>query len=157
MNSFYKPETAKRDQKYTDRPSQKQSSPVPMKRLLAFLIFGLVFATTASADVITNGVSIGVVQKAIAAAHYAETGLDRAAIGPNEALRFWSVGEGVLIFRFSKSSGRVLAMTYSLGDERPKAVRKTFSLTVVAFDPESGTMSVRTSPGEQGEAPNERR
>lgn len=132
-------------------------SPVSMKRLLAFLILGLVFATTASAEVITNGVSIGVVQKAMANAHYTETGLDMAAIRSNEALRFWGVGEGVLIFRFSKSSGRVLEMTYFLCDERAKAVRKTFSLTVVGFDAETGTMTVRTSPGERGEALNDRR
>jgi hypothetical protein len=125
-----------------------------MKRLLAFLILGLLFATTVSAEVITNGASIGAVQKAMAAAHYAETGLDMAAIPPAEALRFWDVGEGVLIFRFSKSSGRVLEMTYFLCDERPKALRKTFELRVASFDSKSGALIVKTGKGEPDGAAN---
>lgn len=126
----------------------------PMKRLIALPVLGLVFAISASAEVITNSMLIGTVQKAMTAAHYKETGLDMAASQPGQDLRFWAVGDGILILRLSNSSSRVLGMTYSLCDERPKALRRTFDFDVASFDTSNGTMAIHTRKGESGGAAN---
>ncbi len=85
-------------------------------------------------------------------AHYRQTELQMAAEKSEEDLRFWDVDQGVLIFRFSKSFSQVLEMTYSLSDERPKALRKTFQFRVSSFDPVTGRMTVETAPAKLTDA-----
>src|SRR5438105_324970 len=74
---------------------------------------GLLLCATSSAEVITNGLSMSEAQNMMEAAHYNQTGLDMAANNLSEDLRFWDVDQGVLIFRFSKRTGRILGMTWS--------------------------------------------
>lgn len=80
---------------------------------------------------------------------YKETGLEMMAKpGSGLDLRFWSVGEGVLILSYSKSSQKISRMTYWFADERPKATRQTFDFDVTAFDTVTGRMTIRTRKGE---------
>lgn len=126
-----------------------------MKVVIILLGLGLVFSTTVSAEAVTNGMLIATVQKAMAVAHYKETGLDRVATQTGHDLKFWAVGDGVLILRYSKTSTGLLGMTYSLCDERPKALRRTFDFNVSSFDPSTGTMCMSTRKGDLDGAANQ--
>jgi hypothetical protein len=65
-----------------------------------------------------------------------------------EDLQFWTVAEGVLIVTYSKVSQKITRMTFWLADERAKAFRRTFELSVTSFDTGSGAMTIRTKKGE---------
>jgi hypothetical protein len=73
---------------------------------------------------------------------YLETGLDMTP-GNGTDLKMWTVGEGVLIFAFSQKDRKVVSISYFLCDERPKALRKTFELSVTEFDPKTREMQVK--------------
>lgn len=81
-------------------------------------------------------------------AGYTKTGLDmmpRAGLD----LQFWQVGQGVLIVSHSKTSQKIVGLTYWFADERPKATRQTFEFEVASFGTSTGTMTIRTKKGEQ--------
>jgi hypothetical protein len=83
-------------------------------------------------------------------AGYAETGLDMMARpGSGVDLRFWGVGEGVLIVSYSMASQKISGVTFWFADGRPKATRQTFEFDVASFDAETGVMTIRTRKGEQ--------
>jgi len=96
----------------------------------------------ADAGLIVFGIDIGTASKSMAASGYKETGLAMLAMQKDTDLKFWSVGEGVLIAVYSTTNKKVLSLTYSLSDERPKATRKTFGLAVREFDPRNGEMKI---------------
>jgi len=116
-----------------------------MNLLATYGVLGLLLCATASADVITNGLSMSDVQKAMEAAHYRQTRLDITADKLSEDLQFWDVDQGVLILRFTRGTSLVLGMTYFLCDERPKALRKTFQFEVLSFDSGTGAMTIKPS------------
>jgi hypothetical protein len=125
-----------------------------MKNLLLLGVVWLVACASASADVITNGLSIDAARKAIEAAGYKQTYLDMAPNNPNNSLQFWGVGQGVLIIVYSKTSKAITGMGFLLTDERPKAFRKTFDLEVTSFDSHAGLMTIKANKGEQDSAAN---
>jgi hypothetical protein len=86
-------------------------------------------------------------------AGYVKTGLQMMP-HTGEDLQFWEVGEGVLIIRYSKASLKIVGMTFSLADARPKALRKEFYFDVASFDTTTGTMTIHTKKGEPDGAAN---
>jgi len=120
-----------------------------MKKLLSLGFVWLLACASASADVITNGLSIEGARKAMEAAGYKQTGLDVLPSNPNRSLQFWSVGQGVFTIAYSKDSKAITSLGFMLSDERPKAFRKTFDLDVTSFDTRTGLMTIRAAKGEQ--------
>lgn len=57
-------------------------------------------------------------------------------------LKMWQVGDGVLIAVHSDETKKILHLSYSMSDERPKSTRKTFNMSVKSFNPTSGEMLV---------------
>ena len=106
------------------------------------LLAGACARAKADAGLIVSGSDIGAVNKSMAASGYRETGLDMLATRKDTDLKFWSVGQGVLIAVYSTANKKVLSLSYSLSDERPKVTRKTFDLAVKEFDPKSGEMKI---------------
>lgn len=119
-----------------------------MKRLLLLALAGLLVSASASAEVVTNGLSIGVARRVMEAAGYKQTGLDMLPNSPNEGLQCWCVGQGVLIIGYSTTSKVVTGMGFSLCDERPKALRKTFDFEVTSFDAHRGLMTIKATKSE---------
>lgn len=116
-----------------------------MKRQIAVAILLLAVAcakVNAGEGLIVPGSDIGAVSTSMAASGYKETGLDMLAMQKDADLKFWSVGQGVLIAVYSTANKKVLSLSYSLSDERPKATRRTFDLVVKEFDPKSGEMKI---------------
>jgi hypothetical protein len=116
-----------------------------MKRQIAVAILLLAVAcakVNAGEGLIVPGSDIGAVSTSMAASGYKETGLDMLAMQKDAVLKFWSVGQGVLIAVYSTANKKVLSLSYSLSDERPKATRRTFDLVVKEFDPKSGEMKI---------------
>ena len=109
-------------------------------------------ASSAFADPVKIGSGV---DKAIAdmkAKGYEETGLAMGASEESNDLKFWSIDDGVLIAVYSKNNNKILSMSYWFADERGKKDRKEFSLSVLAFDPETGVMTLQTKKkeGESG-------
>ena len=70
-----------------------------------------------------------------------------------EDLRFWSIdADGTLIIHFDPSTRKITKMRYWLTEDRPKAEREQFRLEVVAFDTESGVMTIQTKKKPAGKA-----
>ena len=121
-----------------------------MRRLRLLGFIWLLSCLSVKAEVLTNGLPVTGAVQAMKKAGYAETGLDMMARqGSGEDLRFWGVGEGVLIVSYSTASQKIRGMTFWLADDRPKATRQTFELDVASFDTETGVMTIRTRKGEQ--------
>lgn len=116
-----------------------------MKRQLLLVFVGFLFSASASAAGITKEMTISEASKAMKAAGYTETGLDMLAPLANESLQFWSVDQGVLILRYSKTSNQIVSLSFHLSDERPKATRKTFDFPVTSFDTTSGSLTIKTA------------
>jgi hypothetical protein len=120
-------------------------------RLVAVLSLCLLMPP-AVADVLTKGQTIEEVEKAMKKAGYGATEL---AVMPmtGEDLRFWAIDEdGTLIIHFDPSTRKVTKMRYWLTEDRPKAEREQFRLEVVAFDTESGVMTIQTKKKATGKA-----
>lgn len=126
-----------------------------MHRLLLLGFVWLLSCLSLSAEVLTNGLSMTAAIRAMRNAGYTETGLDMMPKqGTGVDLRFWGVGEGVLIVTYSKSSQKITEMAFWFADERPKATRQTFEFDVTSFDAGTGVMTLRTRKGEPGGAAN---
>jgi hypothetical protein len=52
-------------------------------------------------------------------------------------LKFWAVGEGMLILTFSTKDRKVSEVTLWFCDERAKSTRKEFAFHVTEFDPKT--------------------
>lgn len=120
-----------------------------MQRLLLLGFLCRLGCVCASAEVLTEGLSVTTASGAMQQAGYAKTGLDMAPPSGQD-LRVWEVGQGVLIVRASRVSWRIVGLTFSVADERPKALRKEFYFDVASFDTRTGAMTIRTRKGEQG-------
>ena len=121
-----------------------------MKLLFLLGLSGVLLSSSpAFAQVVTNGQPITIARKALEAAGYRQTGLDMLPNKPSEDLQCWSVGQGVLIIGYSKTSEAITGLGFFLSDERPKAFRKTFDFEVSSFDTATGLMVIRTERGEQ--------
>jgi hypothetical protein len=124
----------------------------PMKKLLLAGVVGLAICASASAEIITNGLSLSVAGRVMESAGYKQTGLDMLPVSSNNdlQLQYWRVGEGLLIIEYSQTSKAVLGLEFFLCDERPKAFRKTFDFEVTSFDAQSGLMTIKAHKGEPG-------
>ncbi len=96
------------------------------------------------AEEVQEGTDIDAVAKAMKASGYRETQLELMVWDEELSLKFWVVNEGALIATYSIETKKVTALSYWFCDERAKAVRKTFSLPVISFDPASGVMKINT-------------
>jgi hypothetical protein len=90
-----------------------------------------------AADILRPGQDIDQVTKVLRDYGYKETGLEMGTVNTETDLKFWAVGEGVLILTFSAKNGKVSEMTLWLCDERAKSTRKEFSFQVTEFDPKT--------------------
>lgn len=126
-----------------------------MHRLSLLGFIWLFSCLSSGAGILTNGLPMTEVINAMKTGGYRETGLDMMARpGSGMGLRFWGVGEGVLIIGYSIASQKISEITFWLADDRPKATRQTFELDVTSFDTQTGTMVIRTKKGEPGGAGN---
>ena len=89
----------------------------------------------ADPDIIKPGQNINDVADKLGKTGYKETGLDMAPLSQDLALKMWAVGEGVLIFSYSKKDKIIKGISFFLCDERPKNLRKSFDFIVKEFDP----------------------
>jgi hypothetical protein len=107
----------------------------------------------AGGNPIKPGIDIEDVSKLMKNAGYKETALDMLSTKTDTELKMWAVGEGVLILVFSTKDRKVTNISYYLSDERPKAERKTFSLSVLEFDPTTREMRIKlpNKPGFPGQ------
>ncbi len=121
-----------------------------MRAFTKFALLAILLRASSSAEVITNGLAISDARKGMVAAGYKQTGLDMIARNhPMEDLQFWGVDQGVLIVAYSTASQRIVGLTFSLCDERPKATRKSFDLEVASFHTTTGVMTIKMKKGGQ--------
>lgn len=114
-------------------------------RLVLLCIVWLLYCPPASSDVLKNGHSIQDAINAMNAAGYGTTVLEMGPPARDEELHFWKVDQGVLIINYSKTTDEIVALNFWFADERPKALRKTFAFNVIAFDTDTGEMTIRTN------------
>lgn len=119
------------------------------------LLFG--FSMLGTAEIVKLGTDIKTTEAAMKEAGFRVTGLDlvhrsniAGLLGEPKVLdeevgdlKFWQVGEGILIASYTVSTGKITDLTYYFCDERAKAERKDFSLVVSSFDTNSGAMLVQ--------------
>jgi len=117
------------------QPDRSPESTTVMPRPFLLGLLWLLTCLPVAAEVITNGLPIADVIKAMKKGGYTETGLDMTTrSGSGLSLLFWGVGEGVLIASYSTASQKISGMTFWLADDRPKATRHAFDLDVASFD-----------------------
>ena len=110
------------------------------------LPFVLFLAPLSPALEIEPGTPIEPACAAFAQAGYKESGLQIIPAFSDYQLKFWSVGEGVLILTHSKTSAKVVSLSFSLSTDGPRSTRQTFDLAVDSFDTGTGKMVVATKP-----------
>ena len=115
-----------------------------MQKPIHLLFTLLLLASPLHALELKAGVSIDEANKAMKAAGYRETGLSMESSLDNHDLAFWGVDDGVLIVTYSIKTKKIHHLSYYWCDERPKAFRKTKSLSVTRFDTETGAMLALT-------------
>lgn len=128
------------------RAADRQRSPEKITVMRHLLLLGLAWLAScvcASAEVLTNGLSMTVASNAMQKAGYKKTGLEMVP-HPGEVLEFWQIGDGVLIASYSETPQKIVGLAFWFADERPKATRRTFELDVASFDTDTGVMTIRT-------------
>ena len=77
--------------------------------------------------------------------------------GTDQDVLFWSVGQGTLIVEHSKATDEVAGLRFLLQDgQRPKGDRQMFVLDVIAFDTDTGEMTIRTRKSNASAEPDSR-
>lgn len=104
----------------------------------------MMFANSGYGELLAKGTALADARKALEAGKYTKNGLDMVTTDPDLALDFWAVDEGVLILVYSKKSGLVVGLSFTLMDERPKAFRKEFDFLAESFDTTSGKLVLST-------------
>ena len=114
-----------------------------MRRLLWLGLVWLASCASASAEVLTNGLSLTVASNAMQVAGCKKTGLE---MKPHRgaALECWQIGDGVLIVSYSESSRKIVGLAFWFADDRPKSTRQTFEFDVASFDTGTGLITIRT-------------
>ncbi len=116
-----------------------------MKHTSIFVIVSLGISSLASALILKNEVPVEAANLAMKKSGHTETVLEMATLEKNQSLRFWNLDQGVLIARYSTDSGKILALSFYLCDERAKAERQNFNFEVISFDTENGNLILKTA------------
>jgi hypothetical protein len=116
-----------------------------MYRQVILCIFWLLSCEIASAEVLKNGQSVRDATNAMKAGGYERTILEMGPRGKGQGIHFWRVGQGTLTVEHSKATDEVAGLRFLLQDERrPKGDRQMYVFDVVAFDTDTGEMTIRT-------------
>ena len=101
---------------------------------LAAPVAVLAMITASFAHEVKKGEPFKECAEALDAAGFEESGLEIVSMDKDRDLDFWAVDEGVPIVSHSKSSGRIVDVSFFLCDERPKGERKDFRFEVKSFN-----------------------
>jgi len=92
--------------------------------------------------VVESETSIEVISKLMADAGHEETMLQMSTGDPNQLLKMWTVGDGVLIVTYNSKTSLATRIDYNVSSDGPKLHRKNWSFTVDKFSPETGKLTI---------------
>jgi hypothetical protein len=91
---------------------------------------------------IKNGMKIELLSSIMEVHGFKSTTAQILAQKKGTDLKFFQVGQGLLIATFLKEEKIVVSLSYYLSDNKSKLERTVFTLPVISFDPASGEMRV---------------
>ena len=126
------------------RSAKTNPYPFNTMRNLFIVIILLSVSTQAFAQLIKKGDKLIDAQSSLTKGKYSKTVLQMSSTKTEIGLEFWVVDQGVLIITYSKVTGIVEDLTFTVSDGGPRSTRKEFDFSVVSFDTLTGHLTLST-------------
>lgn len=107
--------------------------------LIGGTLLGLATQTTAMN--LIEGVTIDVAAAAMNEAGHKRAYPQMVALDHAEELFFWDVNKGMIGARYSKQTRKIIDVTFSIADARPKTKGESVNFKLVAFDTKTGVLT----------------
>jgi hypothetical protein len=107
--------------------------------LIGWTVLGM--ASHASALTLVKGVTIEVAAEAMNEAGHKRAALQRVPLDHGEEFFFWDAKQGVIVARFSKQTRKIIDLTFSIADVRPKTKGDSVDFKLAAFDTKTGILT----------------